>query len=154
MTVKQIEIIRLALDTPEANKYYVKHCTDAKLILNLLQDKLEGDIENSLSDVEEKDQADENIPLFNESPEKTLLSEQLEKYWDSAEYLLNTRDSELIGMTKIKPEVKPVFLGRIGDETPEEEYLALLEDFIEDLPAYTVKFVYNDSKETVFEIIK
>jgi hypothetical protein len=123
MTIKQIETIRLALDTPEANKQYIKHCTDAKVILNLLQDKLENDIKE----------------------------EKTEKSWDSAEFLrsMHSRPIEFI-----KPKAKPVFLGRISTDTTVEEYLELLEDFTEDLPAYTVKFVWNDSKETVFEIIK
>ena len=123
MTIKQIGIIRLALDTPEDNKHYKKHCVDAKLILNLLQDKLENDIKE----------------------------EKTEKSWDSAEFLrsMHNRPIEFI-----KPKAKPVFLGRISTNTTDEEYLELLEDFTEDLPAYTVKFVWNDSKETVFEIIK
>lgn len=34
MTIEEIELIRLALDTPEHNKNYVKHTTEAKMILN------------------------------------------------------------------------------------------------------------------------
>jgi len=133
MTIKQIETIRLALDTPEANKQYIKHCTDAKLILNLFKDKLEGDIERGFDDVAE---------------------EKTERYWDTTDYLRNLMVDTPLVITEVEPKAKPVFLGRIGDKTTNEEYLELLEDFTEDLPAYTVKFVWNDSKETVFEIIK
>jgi len=41
------------LDTPEDNIHYKKHCTDAKLILNLFKDKLEGNIERGFDDVAE-----------------------------------------------------------------------------------------------------
>jgi len=97
------------------------------LILNLLQDKLGADIEKAKSS------------------------------WDmtiSNEYLRSLIYSSSLGITWSKPEVKPIFLGRISTDTTVEEYLELLEDFTEDLPAYTVKFVWNDSKETVFEIVK
>jgi hypothetical protein len=133
MTIKQIEIIRLALDTPEDNKHYEKHCVDAKLILNLFKDKLEGDIERGFDDVAE---------------------EKTERYWDTTDYLRNLMVDTPLVITEVEPKAKPVFLGRISTDTTVEEYLELLEDFTEDLPAYTVKFVWNDSKETVFEIIK
>jgi len=37
MTIDEINTIRLALDTPENNKHYIKHTTDAKIILNKQQ---------------------------------------------------------------------------------------------------------------------
>ena len=33
MTIDEINTIRLALDTPENNRHYIKHTTDAKIIL-------------------------------------------------------------------------------------------------------------------------
>jgi len=53
-----------------------------------------------------------------------------------------------------EPVAKPVFIGRMGLATPDEDYFDLLDQFTEELPAYTVVFVYNDSNETVFEIVK
>ena len=40
MTIDEINTIRLALDTPEHNKHYVKHVTDAKMILNKQQEAI------------------------------------------------------------------------------------------------------------------
>ena len=40
MTIDEINTIRLALDTPEHNKHYVKHTTDAKKILNKEQEAI------------------------------------------------------------------------------------------------------------------
>ena len=40
MTVDEINTIRLALDTPESNRHYIKHTTDAKLILNKQQEAI------------------------------------------------------------------------------------------------------------------
>lgn len=40
MTIDEINTIRLALDTPEHNKHYVKHVTDAKMILNKEQEAI------------------------------------------------------------------------------------------------------------------
>ena len=37
MTIDDINAIRLALDTPEHNRHYVSHTTDAKIILNKKQ---------------------------------------------------------------------------------------------------------------------
>jgi len=37
ITVKEIDKIRLALDTPEHNIKYIEHTTDAKKILNKLE---------------------------------------------------------------------------------------------------------------------
>jgi len=133
LTIKQIETIRLALDTSGNNINYIQRNKSAKLILNLHQDKLEADIDRGFDDIEE---------------------EKTEGYWDSTYYLNNIMRNTPLVITEVEPKVKPVFLGRISTDTTVEEYLELLEDFIEDLPAYTVKFVWNDSEETVFEIIK
>lgn len=40
MTIDEINTIRLALDTPEHNRHYVKHVTDAKMILNKEQEAI------------------------------------------------------------------------------------------------------------------
>jgi len=40
MTIDEINIIRLALDTPEHNRHYTKHTTDAKMILNKEQEAI------------------------------------------------------------------------------------------------------------------
>ena len=40
MTIDEINTIRLALDTPEHNRHYVKHTTDAKMILNKEQEAI------------------------------------------------------------------------------------------------------------------
>ena len=40
MTIDEINTIRLALDTPEHNRHYVKHTTDAKIILNKEQEAI------------------------------------------------------------------------------------------------------------------
>ena len=40
MTIDEINTIRLALDTPENNRHYVKHTTDAKMILNKEQEAI------------------------------------------------------------------------------------------------------------------
>jgi hypothetical protein len=40
MTIGEINTIRLALDTPEHNRHYVKHVTDAKMILNKEQEAI------------------------------------------------------------------------------------------------------------------
>jgi len=80
--------------------------------------------------------------------------EKTERYWDTTDYLRNLMVDTPLVITEVEPKAKPVFLGRISTDTTFEKYLELLKDFTKDLPAYTVKFVWNDSKETVFEIIK
>jgi hypothetical protein len=40
MTIDEINTIRLALDTPENNRHYIKHTTDAKIILNKQQEAI------------------------------------------------------------------------------------------------------------------
>ena len=40
MTIDEINTIRLALDTPEHNRHYIKHVTDAKMILNKEQEAI------------------------------------------------------------------------------------------------------------------
>ena len=40
MTIDEINTIRLALDTPEHNRHYVMHVTDAKMILNKQQEAI------------------------------------------------------------------------------------------------------------------
>ena len=40
MKIDEINTIRLALDTPEHNRHYVKHVTDAKMILNKEQEAI------------------------------------------------------------------------------------------------------------------
>jgi hypothetical protein len=40
MRIDEINTIRLALDTPEHNRHYVKHVTDAKMILNKEQEAI------------------------------------------------------------------------------------------------------------------
>ena len=40
MTIDEINTLRLALDTPEHNRHYTKHTTDAKMILNREQEAI------------------------------------------------------------------------------------------------------------------
>ena len=40
MTIDEINTIRLALNTPEHNRHYIKHVTDAKMILNKEQEAI------------------------------------------------------------------------------------------------------------------
>jgi len=53
-----------------------------------------------------------------------------------------------------KPEAKPVFIGRMGLETPVERFKDTLNHFTRVMSDYNVVFCYNDTDETVFEIVK
>jgi hypothetical protein len=158
MKPTDIEIVRLALTTCDNDTNYISRIKVALSILDneykskklttSIPNSTDNDV-NSLSDVTDPYKADENAPLFTASSGYNTN----EGSWNSTDYLRGMCNRP-IEFVEVKPEVKPVFLGRIAKDTTEEQYLELLEGFIEDLPAYTVKFVYNDSRETVFEIIK
>jgi hypothetical protein len=51
-------------------------------------------------------------------------------------------------------EAKPVFIGRMGLETPVERFKDTLNHFTRVMSDYNVVFCYNDTDETVFEIVK
>jgi hypothetical protein len=52
------------------------------------------------------------------------------------------------------PVAKPVFIGRMAKDTPDEDFFGLVDQFTEQLPAYSIVLVYNNTNETVFEIVK